>query len=29
MGDNTPERQGFIVDNLVVELDKIEENEHL
>jgi len=29
MGDNTPERQGFIVDNLVVELDKVEENEHL
>jgi topoisomerase-4 subunit B len=29
MGDNTPERQGFIVDNLVVELDKVEDNEYV
>jgi len=29
MGDNTPERQAFIVDNLMVELDKVEDNDYL
>ena len=29
MGENTPERQNFIVDNLVIELDKVEDNEYL
>ena len=29
MGDNTPERQNFIVDNLLIELDKVEDNEYV
>ncbi len=29
MGDNTPDRQLFIVDNLIIEQDVVEENEHI
>ncbi|MFK7807148.1 MAG: DNA topoisomerase IV subunit B [Saprospiraceae bacterium] len=29
MGKNTPQRQGFIIDNLKVEIDEVEENEEV
>ena len=29
MGKNTPDRQDFIIDNLRIELDKVDKNEEI